>query len=126
MATRAIKPKREDGPGRGWPSLPERAPSIIRQDAPGTGRVIALVSLLLVAMGVPDRKITIVHPAVDADRFHPRVASGEVRHRYAGGGRSRLSLCEQFRCWSKGRTDTNDVDRLGKRARKTVRPILLG
>src|SRR5438445_11766470 len=51
MATRAIKPKRDDGPGRGWPSLPERAPSIIRQDAPTTGRVIALVSLLLVAMG---------------------------------------------------------------------------
>jgi hypothetical protein len=51
MATRAIRPKREDGPGRGWPSLPERAPSIIRQDVPTTGRVIALVSLLLVAMG---------------------------------------------------------------------------
>ncbi len=51
MATRAIKPRRDDSSLRHWPSLPERAPSILRQDQPTPGRVIALVSFLLVAMG---------------------------------------------------------------------------
>jgi gliding motility-associated transport system permease protein len=51
MATRAIKPKRDDGSGRVWPTLPERAPSIIRADAPTPGRVIALISVLFIAMG---------------------------------------------------------------------------
>ncbi len=41
---------------------------------------------MLAALGVPDRKITIVYPAVDADRFHPRVDGREVRRRYAGDG----------------------------------------
>src|SRR5262245_34665069 len=52
MATRAIKKaRRDEGPGKNWPSLPERAPSIVRADEPTTARIIALVSLLLVAMG---------------------------------------------------------------------------
>src|SRR5262245_41694323 len=51
MATRAIKPKRDEGPGRVWSSLPERAPSIIRSDQPMTRHVIGLISLLLVAAG---------------------------------------------------------------------------
>lgn len=51
MATRAIKPKRDEGPGRRFPTLPERAPSIIKADVPATGRIIAVVSVLFVAMG---------------------------------------------------------------------------
>jgi phosphatidylinositol alpha-1,6-mannosyltransferase len=39
---------------------------------------------MLAALGVPDTKIHIVHPAVDADRFHPRVDGATVRRRYAG------------------------------------------
>jgi ABC-2 type transport system permease protein len=51
MATRAIKRKRDEGPLRQFPSLPERAPSLIREDEPTPVRVIALIALLLVAMG---------------------------------------------------------------------------
>lgn len=39
---------------------------------------------MLAALGVPETKIQIVHPAVDADRFHPRVDGRDVRRRYAG------------------------------------------
>ena len=41
---------------------------------------------MLAALGVPEDKIQIVHPAVDADRFHPRVDGSAVRCRYAGSG----------------------------------------
>src|SRR5262245_60578039 len=50
MATRAIKPKRDEG-ARPWSSLPERAPSIIRSDQPMARHIIGLISLLLVAAG---------------------------------------------------------------------------
>lgn len=41
---------------------------------------------MLGALGVPETKIQIVHPAVDADRFHPHVDGRGVRRRYAGPG----------------------------------------
>ena len=41
---------------------------------------------MLAALGVPDSKIVVVHPAVDAERFHPRVDGSVVRRRYAGAG----------------------------------------
>jgi phosphatidylinositol alpha-1,6-mannosyltransferase len=41
---------------------------------------------MLGALGVPETKIHIVHPAVDADRFHPHVDGRGVRRRYAGPG----------------------------------------
>src|SRR5262245_16332555 len=61
MATRAVKrARRDEGPGKNWPTLPERAPSIVRADEPTAGRVIALISLLLVAMGA----LAMIAPAV--------------------------------------------------------------
>jgi len=41
---------------------------------------------MLAALGVPEHKIQIVHPAVDADRFHPRLDGSAIRRRYAGDG----------------------------------------
>ncbi len=38
---------------------------------------------LLARIGVPDEKIHVVYPAVDADRFHPQVDGRAVRRRYA-------------------------------------------
>ena len=38
---------------------------------------------LLNQLGVPDEKIHVVHPAVDADRFHPKVDGQRVRQQYA-------------------------------------------
>jgi phosphatidylinositol alpha-1,6-mannosyltransferase len=38
---------------------------------------------LLNQLGVPDEKIHVIHPAVDADRFHPKVDGQKVRQRYA-------------------------------------------
>ena len=52
MATRAIKPKREDTLLSGWQSRPERAPSVVRPDQPMFARVLALVSLGLVVIGL--------------------------------------------------------------------------
>jgi phosphatidylinositol alpha-1,6-mannosyltransferase len=38
---------------------------------------------MLLEFGVPDEKIHVVHPAVDADRFHPGVDGMAVRSRFA-------------------------------------------
>jgi phosphatidylinositol alpha-1,6-mannosyltransferase len=38
---------------------------------------------MLASLGVARAKIHIVHPAVDADRFHPRVDGSDIRRRYA-------------------------------------------
>jgi ABC-2 type transport system permease protein len=51
MAARTGKRKRDTALLAGWQSMPERAPSIIAQDQPTIARFIALISLLLVAMG---------------------------------------------------------------------------
>ena len=51
MATRAIKPKRDEGPLTGWQSLPERAPSLIRADKPLVLRLVAFAALVLTAVG---------------------------------------------------------------------------
>jgi ABC-2 type transport system permease protein len=51
MATRAIKPKRDEGPMGGWQSLPERAPSLIRADRPLILRMVAFAALVLTAVG---------------------------------------------------------------------------
>ncbi len=51
MATRAIKPKRDEGPLGGWQSLPERAPSVIRADRPLVLRLVAFAALVLTAVG---------------------------------------------------------------------------
>lgn len=41
---------------------------------------------MLRAFGVADEKIAVVHPAVDAGRFHPGVNGADVRARYAESG----------------------------------------
>jgi len=51
MATRAIKPKRDDKPLGGWQSLPERAPSVLRADRPFALRLVAFAALVLTAVG---------------------------------------------------------------------------
>jgi len=52
MATRAIRPKRDEGLLAGnWESLPERAPSIVRAERPLATRIVAFISLVMVAVG---------------------------------------------------------------------------
>jgi len=52
MATRAIRPKRDEGPLRSdWQPIPERAPSVIRTDRPLATRIAAFLALTLVAIG---------------------------------------------------------------------------
>jgi ABC-type transport system involved in multi-copper enzyme maturation permease subunit len=52
MASRAIKPKREPAPQpSGWQGLTERAPSLIRDDAPALPRYVAIFSLMLITLG---------------------------------------------------------------------------
>ena len=41
---------------------------------------------VLAGMGIPDHKIHIVYPAVDAEHFHPEVDGDAVRRRYAAPG----------------------------------------
>ncbi len=53
MATRSIRPKREDSLLANWSApLVEKAPSVIRADQPTIPRIVALVSVFLIAVGV--------------------------------------------------------------------------
>lgn len=73
MATRASRRKqREDTLLSGWQSMPERAPSVLRQDVPTAARVVGLVSVLLVAMGGFARII----PALQIERFRYFIGPG--------------------------------------------------
>jgi ABC-type transport system involved in multi-copper enzyme maturation permease subunit len=52
MATRAIRPKRDEGLLSGnWEALQERAPSVIRVDRPLVARILAFAGLTLAAVG---------------------------------------------------------------------------
>ena len=51
MATRTTKPKRDDDLLANWESIPERAPSIVKADTPTLTRALAMISLLLTAIG---------------------------------------------------------------------------
>jgi ABC-2 type transport system permease protein len=50
--SRAIKPKRDDTVLSNWQSVPERAPSVERDEAPTVARIIAMVGLFLFVLGV--------------------------------------------------------------------------
>jgi ABC-2 type transport system permease protein len=50
MATRSLKPK-DDSMLAGWESMPERAPSILREDQPTVARFLGLVGVFLLAVG---------------------------------------------------------------------------
>src|SRR5262249_22888861 len=52
MASKVIRPPRDDGPrGRGWQSIRESAPSVIRAQQPTGARWVALISLMSAALG---------------------------------------------------------------------------
>jgi len=50
--SRAIKPKRDDTVLSNWQSVPERAPSVEREDAPTVARIIAMVGLFFFVLGI--------------------------------------------------------------------------
>lgn len=52
MATRAIKPKRDDSLLTDWKPDPERAPSVVLESRPTWTRFLAMIGLLCTAMGV--------------------------------------------------------------------------
>jgi gliding motility-associated transport system permease protein len=49
--SKAIKPKRDEAPFSNWESIPERAPSVEREDRPVVARVIAMIGLFLLVLG---------------------------------------------------------------------------
>jgi ABC-2 type transport system permease protein len=59
MATRTLKPK-DDSMLAGWESMPERAPSILREDTPVVARFLGLLGVFLFAVGV----IAVIVPAM--------------------------------------------------------------
>src|SRR5207253_6563939 len=61
MATRAIKPKRENTILTGWQSMPETAPSIMRQDKPTVARILAAVGVMLTLVGL----LAMIVPALE-------------------------------------------------------------
>jgi hypothetical protein len=52
MPTRAIKPKRENTMLTDWQSMPEQAPSLMRADQPTAARVLAMLGVMLIAVGL--------------------------------------------------------------------------
>jgi len=52
MATRAIKPKRESTLLTGWESMPEKAPSVMRDDQPTVARILAMGGVMLATVGI--------------------------------------------------------------------------
>ena len=52
MATRAIKPKRDQTMLDGWESMPEKPPSVMREDQPTVARILAMVGVMLLASGL--------------------------------------------------------------------------
>ena len=61
MATRAIKPKREDTILTGWQSMPETAPSVMRADQPTVARILAMAGVMLTAVGL----LAVLAPAME-------------------------------------------------------------
>src|SRR4051794_26824422 len=51
MATRSIKPRRDDTLLSDWESMPERAPSVERSDAGGAGSFLLFVGFFLTLVG---------------------------------------------------------------------------
>src|SRR4051812_24388637 len=49
--SRAIKPKRDDTQLSKFESMPERAPSIIREDRPTVARILAMTGLFCLVLG---------------------------------------------------------------------------
>ena len=49
--SKAIKPRRDDAPLGKWEPIPERAPSIEREDQPLVARVLAMIGLFFVVLG---------------------------------------------------------------------------
>jgi ABC-2 type transport system permease protein len=52
MATRAIRPKRDDTILTGWQSMPEKAPSLIVEDKPTVPRFLAMMGMVLTLVGL--------------------------------------------------------------------------
>jgi ABC-type transport system involved in multi-copper enzyme maturation permease subunit len=52
MATRAIKPKRDNTLLTGWQSMPEQAPSVVRAETPTVARFLGMVGVALTAVGL--------------------------------------------------------------------------
>jgi len=50
-SSKAIKPKRDDTPFGKWESMPERAPSVEREEGPLVARILAMIGLFLVVLG---------------------------------------------------------------------------
>ena len=48
---RTVKPKRDDTMLTGWESIPEQAPSIVRDDQPTVVRFLAMIGLFLLVLG---------------------------------------------------------------------------
>src|SRR5262245_66082757 len=65
MATRAIKPKREETMLTGWQSIPERAPSVLMAEAPTVARFLAMFGVLLCAIGL----LAMVAPSFPTFRY---------------------------------------------------------
>lgn len=68
--SKAIKPRRDEAPLPQWESMPERAPSIEREEAPLFARVLAMIGLFLLVLGslamlAPIwQRVTIITPGV--------------------------------------------------------------
>ena len=115
-SSRAIKPRREDTLLTGWESVPETAPSIMRDDRPTVARVVAMIGAFLILLGL----IPIVAPLMKLEKpvigmwtsffsistglllvfFHAFVDQDRIfRRLYAGMGLIAIAVAVLVRVW---------------------------
>jgi glycosyltransferase involved in cell wall biosynthesis len=61
--------------------------------------VTAALKRLVVARGVPDRQVSVIHNAVDPIAFHPEVSGAQVRERYGLNGHVVAGFVGWLRPW---------------------------
>ncbi len=97
MATRSIRPT-DDTMLSGWESLPERAPSVMRDDKPTIARTLALIGFFLIAVGAIAMMVPMFNEGRERERQWSYIIGPTWGLVFATGGLS-LILFHAFADW---------------------------
>lgn len=96
MATRSIRPT--DDMLAGWQSLPERAPSVMREDKPTIARTLALIGFFLIAVGAIAMVVPLLNEGREPERRWTYIIGPTWGLVFATGGLA-LILFHAFADW---------------------------